>query len=392
MVSPLTNKTYRRLFSAQLIALAGTGLTTVALALLAYDLAGGNAAQVLGFALAIKMIAYVSIAPVVGSIAHRLQRRWLLIALDLGRAAIVAFLPFVSEVWQIYVLIFFLSAGSAGFTPTFQATIPDILPDESQYTRALSLSRLAYDLENLLSPAAAAAALAVFSYDVLFASNAVAFLASAGLVLSVRLPSPTPIKRTTGTWYNTTYGIRLYMSTPRLRGLLSLSLAVAAGGAMVIINTVVYVRGILGGSESDTAVALAAYGAGSMLVALSLPKLLERQPDRPYMIAGSGLMAAGLMAGAFMPGFTALLVLWFVIGAGGSLVLTPAGRLLRRSCEAADRPAVFAAQFALSHACWLATYPLAGLVANHFGITAAFVLLASISIAATASALYYWRA
>jgi hypothetical protein len=40
------------------------------------------------------------------------------------------------------VLIFLLQAASAGFTPTFQATIPDILPDEKDYTRALSLSRL----------------------------------------------------------------------------------------------------------------------------------------------------------------------------------------------------------------------------------------------------------
>ena len=46
-----------------------------------------------------------------------------------------------------HLLIFVLQAASAGFTPTFQATIPDILPDEEDYTKALSLSRLAYDLK-----------------------------------------------------------------------------------------------------------------------------------------------------------------------------------------------------------------------------------------------------
>lgn len=51
-------------------------------------------------------------------------------ALDLVRAAVALCLPFVTEVWQIYLLIFVLQAASAGFTPTFQATIPDILPDE----------------------------------------------------------------------------------------------------------------------------------------------------------------------------------------------------------------------------------------------------------------------
>ena len=68
-------------------------------------------------------------------------------------------LPFVDQVWQVYVLIFLLQSASAAFTPTFQATIPDVLPDEEDYTRALSLSRLAYDLESLLSPTLAAALL-----------------------------------------------------------------------------------------------------------------------------------------------------------------------------------------------------------------------------------------
>lgn len=63
MLSVLSNRTYRRLFTAQVIALVGTGLATVALSLLAYDLAGANASAVLGTALAIKMTAYVAIAP-----------------------------------------------------------------------------------------------------------------------------------------------------------------------------------------------------------------------------------------------------------------------------------------------------------------------------------------
>ena len=87
MPTPLANRTYRRLFAAQVIALAGTGLSTVALALLAYDLAREDAGAVLGTALALKMVAYVGIAPVVGGLAHRLARKPLLIALDLLRAA-----------------------------------------------------------------------------------------------------------------------------------------------------------------------------------------------------------------------------------------------------------------------------------------------------------------
>jgi MFS family permease len=58
-------------------------------------------------------------------------------------------LPFIDAIWQIYLLVFLINACSAGFTPLFQATIPDVLPDEAEYTRALSLSRLV-----TISPAA----------------------------------------------------------------------------------------------------------------------------------------------------------------------------------------------------------------------------------------------
>lgn len=54
---------YRQFLSAQVIALFGTGLATVALGLLAYDLAGPNAGAVLATALTIKMVMYVIIAP-----------------------------------------------------------------------------------------------------------------------------------------------------------------------------------------------------------------------------------------------------------------------------------------------------------------------------------------
>jgi MFS family permease len=389
MLDVLRQRTYRHLFAAQVVALLGTGLATVALGLLAFDLAGQDAGVVLGTALAIKMVAYVGVAPVASALAESLPRRAVLVTLDLVRAAVALALPFVDQVWQIYALIFVLQAASAAFTPTFQATIPDVLPDERDYTKALSLSRLAYDLESLLSPMLAAALLAVIGFHDLFAGTALGFIASALLVVSVALPTPPSAPRR-GIYDRITRGLRIYLATPRLRGLLAVNAAVAAAGSMVFVNTVVLVQARWGLPQNALALALAAFGAGSMLAALGLPRLLDRWPDRPVMSWGVALLGAALWLGSAVTDYAGLLPLWFLIGLAYSTAQTPSGRLLRRSSHPADRPALFAAQFALSHACWLVFYPLAGWMGSRWGTSATFVLLGLAAFVACLVALALW--
>ncbi|RGD57682.1 MFS transporter [Kitasatospora xanthocidica] len=406
MLSVLRNRTYLHLFAAQIVALVGTGLATVALGLLAYDLAGAGAGSVLGTALAIKMLAYVGIAPVVTALAHRIPRRRLMAASDLTRAAVALTLPFVTEVWQVYVLIFVLQSASAAFTPAFQSVIPEVLPEEREYTRALSLSRLAYDTESLVSPVLAGALLALISYNWLFWGTAAGFLASAALVLSAVLPKPLrpePLRSVQegagdGVLARSVRGTRLFLAVPRLRAMLALDLAAAAASAMVIVNTVVYVRGQLGRPATDVPIALGAYGAGSMAVALLLPRVLDRVPDRIVMLPAAfgivGLFALLAVLTAAGPGawrWPVLLAVWAVLGAAGSLILTPTGRVLRDSVAAEDLPAVFSAQFSLSHGCWLLTYPLAGWLGATLGLTAASAALGAVALASGLLAARAWR-
>ncbi len=391
MLGVLNNRTYRHLFLAQVIALLGTGLATVALGLQAFELADGSAGAVLGTALAIKMIAYVVVAPIATAFTEQLPRRAMLVSLDLVRAAVALCLPFITDVWQAYVLIFVLQAASAAFTPTFQATIPDVLPDEDDYTNALSLSRLAYDLEKVGSPLLAAALLALMSYHNLYLGTVVGFLASASLVVSVLLPDPKP-SEPRSIYDRTTRGIRLYLTVPRLRGLFAFNLAVAAGGSMVFVNTVVLVQGSMALGERYTAFALAAFGLGSMMAALMLPRLLRRIADRPVMLSGTVVLAVALLVGTVVNSYAGLLVVWAVIGVGYSLVLTPSGRILRRSASPEDRPALFAAQFALSHGCWLITYPFAGWMGATVGLTPTYLVLAALTAAGAAAAALLWPA
>ena len=399
MLSVLANRTYRHLFLAQIIALVGTGLATVALGLLAYDIAGGSAGAVLGTALAIKMVAYIGVAPIAGAFANRVPRRALLVGMDAIRAGVAICLPFVNQVWQVYILIFVLQSASAAFTPTFQATIPDVLPEERDYTRALSLSRLAYDMESLTSPILAAGLLTVMSYHWLFSGTAIGFVASALLVVSTVLPRPAPVESEGGIYDKTTRGTRIYLATPRLRGLLALTLTAAAASAMVIVNTVVIVKG-MGLSQRDVALTLAAFGGGSITAALTLPRILDRIADRTVMLAAAAVLTLALAALAaitaiMQPGpayWHVLLGGWLVLGVAYSARVTPSGRLLRRSANADDRPALFAAQFALSHVCWLVCYPLVGQLGARVGMEAAFGAMAVLAAIGTLVALRIWPA
>lgn len=380
---------FARLFTAQVIALTGTGLLTVALGLLAYDLAGGAAGAVLGTVLAIKMVAYVVVAPVMSTLTERLHPRTVLVGADAVRAAIAVSLPLVGQTWQVYLLVFVLQAASATFTPAFQAVIPAVLVDERDYTRGLSLSRLAYDLEAMLSPLLAAALLTVLTYSGLFVATAGGFLLSGLLVGRTAVPAGTRRAERAPLRDRVLAGTRIMLGRSELRALLAMNLAVAAATALVLVNTVVYVRGLQGGDDADVAVTLAAYGAGSMAVALCTPRLLTVIADRTLMAIGAVGAAAGLavtaaVLGVTTPGPSVLMALWAALGAATAMVTTPAGRLLARTGP--DRTAVFTAQFSLSHAGFLLTYPIAGWVGAGVDHGLAATILAILATGAAAAA------
>jgi len=117
---------------------------------------------------------------------------------------------------------------------------------------------------------------------------------------------------------------------------------------MLIINTVVIVRGLLGRPDSDVAFALACFGGGSMVTALLLLRILDNLLDRRVMLPAVrvlGVILLTLAARVWLGGASlrpVLLVTWAVLGLGYSAILTLTGRLLRRSAQPPDRPPLFA--------------------------------------------------
>lgn len=387
------NRDYVRLFVAQVTSLLGSGLSSVCLALLAYELADSDASVVLSIAFALKMIAYIVLAPIFAVLSQRWSKKKALIILDLIRAMLFVALPFANQVWHVYVLMFAINACSAAFTPLYQATLPSVLPVREHYTKALSFSRIAYDLEQIVSPVLSAILLTILSFRQLFWIDAMTFVLSAILILVSFIPSvEKEISKTETLKFRSLYnGLSAYLAHPSLRLLWCAYLAVASASAMVIVNTVVYVHDVLLGGDSETALALFTVGLGSMVVALVLPKLVRINKPQRYHLHGLLLISAAFYLGTWLPGWIGFVVLCFSLGVGMSCIQTTSGLIINDVCEGEEASQYFAAHFSLTHFWWLLTYLTAGLSASRFGLEGAYWVMLTISTISGFMYLYLLR-
>ena len=382
---------FRTLFTAQIIALIGTGLTTIALALLAFELAGEEASIVLGTALAIKMIAYVFISPVITGLVGNKRLKHYLILFDVLRALFVMLLFFVTSIWEIYVLIFCLQSLSAGFTPIYQSVISDILKDDRLFIKGASLSRIAYNLENILSPTFAILILAFINYTSFFIANTICFVLSAILILITSFPEVnTNNKDMSPIWKKASSGIILFLKNRNLLAILSLNLVIAITGAMVFVNSVTIIQGFFGLSENKLAIAMLFYGTGAMLSAIIVFKNSGSSNYKRTMLSGAFLTSLVCFGSMFIQSYEILLLSWLCLGFLSSLILVPIGQILREETDLKERTAIFGAQFSLSHACWLISYPSIGYMLVLGGLEISFLVIAVVVLVATSIAWYLW--
>ena len=395
MSSPLANPSFRGLFAAQICSLLGVGLLTVALSLAAYKMGGPEAGgRLLGMLLALKMVAYVALAPLVESLFANVSRKRTMVLLDLGRMLLLLPMALIDNVWVVTALAFSFFVLAAGFTPIFQSTIPDVLPDEEEYSKALAWSRIAYTLESLLSPVAAAALLSVLSGDTLFYAASLAFSGSVLALLVTRFPPRLDAKRKEPFLKRARRGFWIYGNTPRLRGLFLLNLSLSLAMGWVLVNSVVYAGVRLGDAERYFPILMLFYGIGSALGAAVVPRLLHHINERDVMKTGAyGFAVVGTVFALLPPlPFLVLLLVWGVFGVTSSLVMTPGGLVITRSASQSDRASVFAAQFSLSHAGWLLAYPLAGWLATVISLEMALLVLSLFCAAVASVAVWVWPA
>ena len=398
MLSVLSEKSFRNLFFAQNFSLLGSGLATIAISLLAFDLTGRNAALILSGLFTIKMLVYVIFSPFAGAIADKFDTKKYLIIQDVIRAIAAFGLIFVREIWHLYIIILLIYLSTAAFTPIYQSAIPKIFKDETDYTKALSLFRIAQDMENILSYALATLLLLFLNYNLLFVGTFIGYFVSALLISAIIFPflSKTSGEKEDNFSINLTLGIKRYLSISELRGLMFLNLAVSAGGSMILVNTIILVRSSLELSEIAFSITMLVFGAGCIFAAIIIPYLSKEMTASRIMLAGSNLLSVVFVALAFwliLFDFIwfVLLLAWFISGFGYTLLLTPMGRVIRKVSSADEFSQVYSAQFSLSHLCWLFMYPLSGYLMTTSGGPFTLLTLALLIVCSNIIAAWHFR-
>lgn len=362
-ISLWRNIPFQRLFWAHVISLVGSGLSSVALGLLAHQLVGASASVVLGITLAIRIGVIVICAPWAGLVADRLGARTTMILSDLFRALVVIGFFFVESVWHIYALAVLLNFGAAIFTPVYKAVIPGVTSTE-QYPRALALGSVAYDTANILGPSLAALTIAIVGFRGNFAANALTFVVSA--VLLIGLPRLGTAKSVAQTRTSLSHGISAMFHRWRLRETLYLALQVSIAGGFVLVATVDFIKGQLALPDTSYAWAMAAYGIGSVAGAGLYGRFNARSRNL-FVNAAAPAMLLALIGAGFLHRFEPLLLAWALAGAGQCVLGIHGNELLAANSDPAERSHIYAAHFSLSHAGWGITYPLAGFLVTALG-------------------------
>jgi MFS transporter, NRE family, putaive nickel resistance protein len=392
--SPLMgNRNFVLLFSAQIISLTGSGLTTIGLALFAHQLVeGSSAALIIGNALTLRILAFLLFSQFAGILADRINRKQMLIIADVVRFGMLLLFPFISSVWQIYLMIFLINAATAFFTPTFDATIPEIAGRE-HYVKALSLSRVAVDLEAILAPALAGLVFALLGLKWLFWLDAFSYLLSAILVFATIFPHQNKIISTfTASTLigELSFGTKVLFREPSLKRALLFSFAEAMAGAAAIVATVVYIKDVLLLNETYFVLAMAGLGLGSTITALLLGKFTGRYEStanstndlhsRRHRWTERALLLGGIVLGLILlpgfskPSYAIFTLLWLLNGAGQALIAISSKTLLSEHTAERERGRTYAAHFAWTHAFWLITYPAIGHSVARFGVPLTFTL------------------
>ena len=294
------NRDFRSLFFASVISLGGDWFLWVAIQSLIYN--ATHKALYIGLAILAQEFAFFLASPIGGVLADRLDRRKLMIVCDLARALIcVAFLLVGRDtIWLAYVLLPLLASFAAPFDPAFSAATPNVVERED-LPAANALNGSLWGTMLAVGAALGGLVSAKFGADTAFLVDAVSFLASAGLLMSIRrrfsearpeaFEHPSAVEATRET-------VRFARRDHRVLSLLAVKFGFGAAAGLLALIPVMAIH-VFDAGKIGFGILMAARGVGALI-----------GPFLGHRIAGPGhrrlFPAIGLSLAVFGLGYIAL--------------------------------------------------------------------------------------
>ena len=378
-----TNRDFRLLYFGTLISLGGDWFLTVALLDLVLQLTGS--ATLVSVMLLCQTLPIFFFTPHAGHIVDRVDRRKLMIAVDLVRVGACllpllvrtpAMLPFA------YAGVILISIGSAYFEPASQAALPNLVA-ANELAPANVLMGSTWGTMLAGGAAIGGAVTAAFGRDVSFLVDAASFLLSAILLirirgrfaetrdaLHVRPPLLASIRET----------IRYARAEPRVLGLLTVKGGYGIGGGVVAMLGV-FGREVFQAGAFGIGLLFAARGIGALLGPFLIRGAMRSDEARYRAIAacifafGVGYAALAISKSLAF-GFAA--ILFAHLGGGAAWQISTYG--LQREVPDFIRGRVFAADYGFVTLTLALSGLVTGFASDHLGPLRATLATASLCL------------
>jgi DHA3 family macrolide efflux protein-like MFS transporter len=332
-------------WAAQAVSLFGDRLNNFSLMALVNMYSHKPSMTLASFYLAMSLPLYL-LAPFIGAMLDRLNKRWVLVTTDICRGVLSCVIPIAflktGHFFPVMAIVFLLATGNLFFLPAKSALIPELVPP-SQLVRVNSILWAAGIVGVIGGFLGGGVIFDYFSWPACFYIDGITYFTSAVLLLGIALHGR---KRSAGEAPRKVYhpglrtaiieGVQAIKSTPALIRPLGVQCLVfiGAGGFSVLALALIKERSAAG-SSMGLSVAGIAIGLGMGLGSLLASALGSARRSREHLESGLFIMllpAAALML--FGPGLATIIVAALIVGfAVSPLVIISEAELQRESGE-----------------------------------------------------------
>lgn len=136
------SKSFRRLWSAQIISSMGDWIGLLAIILVAQRLGGGSSGSAVALVLIARLVPGLFIGPAIGVLVDRLNRRTIMATCDMMRAFMILSLIWVQRLWVLVLCQLVIELATLAWASAKEASVPQLV-DKEYLPTANSLSMFA---------------------------------------------------------------------------------------------------------------------------------------------------------------------------------------------------------------------------------------------------------